>query len=332
MEGISQKQVLGDFTGKQRPLVKRRRCWHSHSYVVWLSCTATSSIMTYRMTPSPRRFEILIARAMLKPQVRKQLKILQINGNKAAHPESYEFVKLDFPALAVEALDAALRLIEQLHENPARSMPYIVLSLFGLYTLEFGVVGILPVIIERFGVAVAEAGRLMGLFALIVAICGPFLVLLSSPRIDRKKTLTGALFGSSVCSVLSAYAPNFASLMVLRIVPALLHPVFFAAAVTAALSLYPRERAARATALAVVGTTLGLVIGVPMTTSVAARFSYEASFLFCAVATGVAGVRVMSMLPRQKQDVPLSFGRQLAILRKLPLWLNIAATVHHGAD
>lgn len=206
------------------------------------------------------------------------------------------------------------------------AMPAIMLGLFGLYTLEFGVVGILPDIVQRFGVTVAEAGMLMGAFALVIAMLGPFLVLLSS-RYDHKKVLVGALLGFSVCSVLSAYAPNFASLMAVRIVPALLHPVFFSAAFTAAASLYPRERAAHAMAQAFVGTSFGLVLGVPATTWVAAHISYEASFLFCALATLMAGIGLMLMLPGQGKPVAVSFGHQLAVLRKPALWLNIVATV-----
>ncbi|MFZ4875573.1 MFS transporter [Janthinobacterium sp. Mn2066] len=206
------------------------------------------------------------------------------------------------------------------------AMPAIMLGLFGLYTLEFGVVGILPVIVERFGVSVSEAGWLMGLFALIITFLGPFLVLLSS-RYDRKKVLVGALCGFSICSVLSAYAPNFSSLMALRVVPALLHPVFFSAAFTAAASLYPKEQAAHAMGQAFVGTSLGLVLGVPATTWFAAHFSYEAAFLFCAAATAIAGVGLMLMLPGQGRPVALSFGHQLAVLRKPQLWLNIIATV-----
>ncbi|MBB5606402.1 putative MFS family arabinose efflux permease [Janthinobacterium sp. S3T4] len=167
---------------------------------------------------------------------------------------------------------------------------------------------------------------LMGVFALIIAILGPFLVLISS-RYDRKKVLVGALFGFAVCSALSAYAPNFSSLMALRIVPALLHPVFFSAAFTAAASLYPKERAAHAMAQAFVGTSFGLVLGVPATTWVAAHISYEASFLFCSAATVIAGIGLMLMLPGQGRPVALSFGRQLAVLRKPALWLNIVATV-----
>lgn len=205
-------------------------------------------------------------------------------------------------------------------------MIYLILGLFGLYTLEFGVVGILPMIVERFGISVSQAGWLMGLFALIVAVLGPFLVLLAS-RLARKKILVGALLGFSVCSVLSAFAPNFETLMALRVIPAMLHPLFFAAAFSTAVSLYPKERAAHATALAVVGTTLGLVLGVPLTTWVGARISYEASFYFCALATAVAALGVLIKLPDHPRAAPLSFGKQLAVLRSLSVWLAIIATV-----
>jgi len=56
-------------------------------------------------------------------------------------------------------------------------MFFIALGLFGVYTIEFGVVGILPVIIERYSVSASEAGYLVGLFALVIAVFGPFMVL-----------------------------------------------------------------------------------------------------------------------------------------------------------
>lgn len=208
----------------------------------------------------------------------------------------------------------------------ASSMPFIALGLFGLYTLEFGVVGILPVIVERFGISVSRAGLLIGLFALIITVCGPFLVLMTS-RFDRKSVLGWTLFGFSICSVAAAYAPNFPVLMGLRVIPALLHPIFFSAAFATAATLYPRERAAQATTHAFVGTTLGIVFGVPMTTWVAARFGYEASFLFCAAVTAVAGVGLLARLPPQEKSAALTYGHQLAILSKPALWFNIVATV-----
>ena len=205
-------------------------------------------------------------------------------------------------------------------------MPFIALGLFGLYTLEFGVIGILPVIVERFHVSVSRAGLLVGFFALIVAACGPLLVLFTS-RFNRKAVLCWTLFGFSICSALTAFAPSFHFLIALRVLPALLHPVFFSAAFATAGSLYPPGRTAQATTRAFVGTTLGMVFGVPMTTWVAARFGYEASFLFCAAVTSVAGLGLMAKLPSPHAPEPLSFVGQLSVLKKFSLWLNILATV-----
>ncbi|PAU59931.1 MFS transporter [Pseudomonas sp. PICF141] len=202
---------------------------------------------------------------------------------------------------------------------------FLALGLFGVYTIEFGVVGILPVIIECFAISAAQAGLLVGLFALIIAVFGPVMVLLLS-RFNRKKILTIALFMFAATSVLSAYAPNFESLMVLRIIPALFHPVYFSLAFVAAVSLYPPQESTRAAAKAFVGTSMGMVLGVPLTTLIAAQFSYEASFLFCAVVNCIAGLGIIAKLPDAPDKQRVSYKEQLAILRKFPLWLNITAS------
>jgi predicted MFS family arabinose efflux permease len=77
---------------------------------------------------------------------------------------------------------------------------FLALGLFGVYTIEFGVVGILPVIIERFSISASQAGLLVGLFALIIAVFGPIMVLLLS-RFNRKKfsPLRCSFLPASVC-------------------------------------------------------------------------------------------------------------------------------------
>ena len=57
---------------------------------------------------------------------------------------------------------------------------FLALGLFGVYCIEFGVVGILPMIMQRYGVTAAQAGSLVSLFALVIAVGGPFLVLLAT--------------------------------------------------------------------------------------------------------------------------------------------------------
>lgn len=60
---------------------------------------------------------------MLKPKVKQQLRLLQSNGNKAAHPENYDFIELNLPALAGEALTAARNLIEHLYTARHQDVP-----------------------------------------------------------------------------------------------------------------------------------------------------------------------------------------------------------------
>lgn len=210
--------------------------------------------------------------------------------------------------------------------HPGRSLFFIALGLFGLYAVEFGVVGVLPPITERYGVSVSHAGWLVGFFALIVAVLGPFMVLWLS-RFDRRRVLVSALLGFSLCSLLSAWAPSFNILMALRVPSALLHPVFFSAAFAAAVALYPPERATQATARALVGTSMGLVIGVPLTTWIEASISYEASFYFCALVNLVAAIGLWLMLPAQSGGRVGQGASVSSVLRKPAVWYAIGATV-----
>lgn len=203
---------------------------------------------------------------------------------------------------------------------------FIALGLFGLYAVEFGVVGIQPAVVQRHGVSVAQAGWLVALFAGVVAVCGPAMVLWLS-HFDRRKVLTASLLVFSLCSLLSAWAPSFSVLMALRVPSALLHPVFFSVAFAAAVSLYPAERAAHATSMAFLGTTLGLVLGVPLATWIEARVSYEASFYFCAVVNLVAAAGLWIMLPPRREARTSVPGQALAVLRRRTVWLSITAAL-----
>ena len=203
---------------------------------------------------------------------------------------------------------------------------FLALGLFGVYCIEFGVVGILPMIMQRYGVTAAQAGSLVSLFALVIAVGGPFLVLLAT-RWRRKRVLVVSLLIFALASVASAYAPRFEVLLALRIVPALFHPVYFSLAMVAAAALYPPQQSARAGAHAFTGTSMGMVLGIPLTTWIAAQYGYEASFLACALVNVLAALGLCLFLPDTPQQAPMAYGRQLAVLRKPALWLTIAAAV-----
>ncbi|WP_231637304.1 MFS transporter [Paenibacillus sp. FJAT-27812] len=211
------------------------------------------------------------------------------------------------------------------HQRAATPIFFIALGLFGVYTIEFGVVGILPAIIERYDVSTSQAGMLVGLFALVIALAGPFMVLLLSPY-NSKKVMLLCLLIFAGSSIGSAYAPNFYVLLALRVIPALFHPVYFSLAFAAAASLYSKEKATEASAKAFVGTSMGMVLGIPITTYLVDQISYEASFLFCAAVNIAASTGIALMLPKPPSAEKISYGKQLGILRKIPLWINISAS------
>lgn len=202
---------------------------------------------------------------------------------------------------------------------------FIALGLFGLCTIEFGVVGIMPEIMRRFSVTAPQAGMLTGVFALVVSLFGPFLVLMFS-RFNRKTMLLVALAVFTLSSLASAFVTSFGTLLWVRMVPALLHPVYFSLAFVSAVSLYPKQQAAKASSLVFLGTTIGIVLGVPITTYVASTLSYEAAFYFTAAVNALSFLGVLFLLPQMPASTSGSSGQQLHILKKPELWLNIAST------
>jgi len=107
------------------------------------------------------------------------------------------------------------------------------LGAFGIITTEFGVIGILPALVNEFKVSVDTAGWLLSGFALTVAVAGPFTNMLTA-KINRKTIMCLVLAIFVISNLLSSVAPSFTLLMIARIIPAFLHPVFWAVAMTAA--------------------------------------------------------------------------------------------------
>lgn len=205
---------------------------------------------------------------------------------------------------------------------------FIALGMFGLYVIEFGLVGILPSIISRYDISIIEAGWLVGSFALIIAVLGPFIVLLLA-RYDRRKMLVGSLLVFAACSAVSAFAPTYPSLLAIRAPAALLQAVFFSVAFTTARSLYAPNKATHAISLVFVGTSIGLVFGVPITAFVEALLSYEAAFFFSALANLVAAAGIWCVLPREsgKKVASTESVRPFAVILQPAVYLALLQVI-----
>lgn len=200
----------------------------------------------------------------------------------------------------------------------------IALGVFGITNTEFGIVGILPRITNNFQISAYQAAMLVSMFALIIAISGPFMTLLFS-GINRKKVLAGVLVVFTISNLFSAFAPSYNALMMFRLLPAFLHPVYFSVAFAAAASSVSKEQSTIAVAKVFTGLTVGMVLGVPVTSFIGDQFSLEAAFLFSSVINAIALLGILFFIPSLPVEGKLSFGQQLNVLTKPQLWLNVAA-------
>jgi DHA1 family inner membrane transport protein len=202
----------------------------------------------------------------------------------------------------------------------------LALGAFALITTELGIIGILPEISTALGVSIQKAGWLLSGFALTVALAAPLIVLLVA-RLNRKTSLCIVLAVFVTSNLASVWVPSFGWLLALRVIPAIVHPVFWSVAMTAAAQSVGEDRSSRAVSLVFTGMSAGIVLGIPIAAFVAGVADWRAAFLVFAGLNLVALVAHVVFLPSMPVDVPQSTGSQVGVLRRPMLWWNLAVQV-----
>lgn len=207
----------------------------------------------------------------------------------------------------------------------------LTVGVFGIINTEMGVVGILPLIAETFHVSVPEAGWTVSAFALVVALSAPVTPLLFS-GMNRKSVMLLALGLFTVSNLISVFTSHFAVLLVARILPAFLHPVYVSMAFTVAASSVGKEKAPKAVAKVFIGVSAGMVLGVPVTSFIASEVSFAMAMLFFAGVNALVFIATLLFVPSMPVREKLGYGTQLRVLKRTKVWYSVAAvTLINGA-
>lgn len=196
------------------------------------------------------------------------------------------------------------------------------LGVIGILTTEFGVIGILPQIAQHYHITIDKAGLLLSAFALVVAIAGPFMSLLSS-GFDRRKVMLTSLSLFLITGIVSACAPPFWLLVVIRILPAMLHSVYYAAAIAAVISVAEKKDQHKMMAIALSGISIATVSTIPLATYLASIFTWQYSFILQAAVSALALLSIYTVMPSMPVKGTIVYGNQLAILKKPVVWLSL---------
>ena len=178
-------------------------------------------------------------------------------------------------------------------------LPLLALALasFGIGTTEFVIMGLLPDVAGDLGVTIPQAGLLVTGYALSVAFGSPFLAV-ATARMDRRKALLLLIGIFILGNLLCALAPNYALLMVARIITALCHGAFFGLGAVVAATLVPEHKKAQAIAMMFAGLTLANVLGVPFGTALGEAVGWRNTFWAVVVIGFAAAFALYAWLPR----------------------------------
>ena len=202
----------------------------------------------------------------------------------------------------------------------------LTISAFAIGTTEFVIVGLIPTIAAALGPRLPSAGLLVSLYALGVAIGAPLLTALTG-KLPRKALLLWLMALFTVGNLVAWQAPDYATLVVARVLTGLAHGVFFSIGSIIATSVVPREKAASAIAIMFTGLTVALVTGVPLGTFIGQHFGWRETFLAVSALGVLAFVGSLLFVPRDlHHGAPATLRQQVAVLAQPRLLLVYAMT------
>jgi DHA1 family inner membrane transport protein len=206
------------------------------------------------------------------------------------------------------------------------SLPLIALffAAFAFGTTEFVIAGVLPQVAEGLGVSVPTSGYLVTGYACGIAIGGPLLAL-ATKSLSRKTLLLGLAIAFTIGQAACALAPDFTSMLLLRITVAVAHGAYFGVAMVVAVGLVREDQRGMAVAVILSGLTVSNVIGVPAGTAIGNVWGWRATFwVMCAL--GVAATLAMAaLLPRTTghQTKSASFASEVRALARQQVWTSL---------
>ena len=184
---------------------------------------------------------------------------------------------------------------------------------FVFNTSEFMTIGLLSDIANDLNISDARAGMLISVYAWVVALMSlPLMIIVSKMELKRLLLTIIAVFVLS--HVASALAEGYYTLMLSRIGVACSHAIFWSIVSPLAVRIVPDDKRAFALSMVATGSSIAMVVGLPLGRVVGLYLGWRMTFLSIGVISALIFIYIAAMLPKVPSRGKFSVKRLPALL------------------
>ncbi|TDO23979.1 MFS transporter [Pedobacter duraquae] len=204
-----------------------------------------------------------------------------------------------------------------------KSLLALTLGGLGIGITEFVMMGLLPDIAADLHISIPQAGHLISAYALGVVIGAPLLVAIAG-SFPPKKILLALMIMFTAFNAFSAFAPDYISMLVARLLAGLPHGAFFGVGSVVASRLAEKGKEAQSVSMMFAGLTIANIIGVPLGTYIGHAYSWRYTFVII-VAVGLITLLSLKLwMPAMPATKDRDLKKELSFFKLPEAWLIIA--------
>lgn len=192
----------------------------------------------------------------------------------------------------------------------------------GIGITEFVMMGILPDLALDLSISIPKAGHLISAYALGVVIGAPLLIAIAG-KYPPKKLLVFLMILFTVFNALSAFAPNYTTLFIARLLAGLPHGAFFGVGSVVASRIVEKGKEAQAISIMFGGLTLANMVGVPLGTYIGHHYSWRYTFVIVVLVGIITIFSLRKWLPSLPADKNRNLVKELSFFKTQGAWLII---------